>query len=75
MQLNKEDFDEVIYKNDVVRYKQVMRSFTSAEKFQDNLLDVLGFLVAVRDGHRHKISVGEAISLIRKLIDNPALIS
>ena len=38
--------------------------FHPLEKFQDELLEVKSFLVSVKDGHGHKLSVQEAIEKV-----------
>jgi len=50
------------------------RSFRKNERVQDELLDVLGFLIATRNGHRHRIDVGEAIAKTNKILKDIGLL-
>ena len=57
-----------------IKMNHIYRSRTTAERAQDELLDVLGFLVTMRDGHRHKLDIGGAIAKTNRAIKAVGLV-
>jgi hypothetical protein len=51
------------------KIKYVYQSRTPAEISEDNLRDVKGFLISVRDKHRHKMTAIEAIEKLEIELD------
>ena len=46
----------------------VMRAFLLNETLADELLEIKSFLIATRDGHRHKDTIGAAILKLSKIV-------
>jgi len=45
-----------------VKTKNMRNSYTAAEKREAKLVEVLSYLVALRDHHRHELTIDEAIA-------------
>ena len=60
--------------SDAEKCTRIMHSFTQKEKTQDTLLEVLSYLIAQRDGHGHRLNIGEAIAKTNQVLKKIDLI-
>ena len=60
---NKHPTNQVLTKTELaVKAKNMRNSYTAAEKREAKLVEVLSFLVALRDHHRHELTIDDAIA-------------